>query len=217
MFALLLATQLAAAPAQIPDGTYTYTATMNGSTVGTSVLTVKNLPGSTQIDEKVSGALSGEQASASDTLVLGSDLSPVSYQMNATQDGSPVKDGANIAGSTANVTDVHGRTSPIDLPASAKHFVLADFGLFSGLLGLPAQMRAWNNAPFFVVIPALARGAALAPDATANASRPAGVPAADVALVFSGQAPFTIWYDPTTNLPDYIDVSAQGLTVTRQR
>ncbi len=219
MIGLLLATGLvAAAPVPpIPPGTYTYTATMGGANVGTSTLTVRNVGATTVIDEQVKGALSGSAASANDTLILDADLAPLSYQMNATEDGSPLKDSARIQNATASVTDVHGKNASFDLPASTKHFVVADFGLFAGLLPLPAQMRAWNNAPFLVVVPELGRSAPLVPDTSATPQRPAGIPTADVAIVFSGDAPFTIWYDPATNLPDEIDVTAQGLTVTRQR
>jgi hypothetical protein len=210
----VLALVLAAA---IAPGTYTYTATLAGADVGTSTLVVKSVGTSTEIDEKVTGTISGSGASASDTLVLGPDLGPLTYQMNATEDGSPLKDSATIANATASVTDVHGKSASFDLPATTKHFVVADFGLFAGLLPLPAQMHAWNNAPVLVVVPMLGRSAALAPAASATAKRPASVPASDVALVFAGEAPFTIWYDPTTLVPDEIDVSAQGLTVTRQR
>lgn len=218
MIGLLLATALAAtAPVPlIPPGTYTYTATMGGASVGTSTLTVKNVGTTTVIDEQVKGALSGSAASASDTLILGADLAPLSYQMNATEDGSPLKDSAHIENTTASVTDVHGKSASFDLLASTKHFVVADFGLFAGLLPLPAQMRAWDNAPFLVVVPELGRSATLVPDTSVTPQRPAGVPAQDVAISFSGDAPFTIWYDPATNLPDEIDVTSQGLTVTRQ-
>jgi hypothetical protein len=219
MFGLLLAAgAVAAAPVtHIPSGTYTYTATMSGASVGTSTLTVRKVGDTTVIDEQVKGALSGSAASASDTLVLGADLAPLSYQMNAVEDGSPLKDSAHIDSTTASVTDVHGKSASFDLGASSKHFVVADFGLFAGLLPLPAQMRAWDNTPFLVVVPELGRSATLVPDLTASAQRPTSVPASDVAIVFSGDAPFTIWYDPSTNLPDEIDVTSQGLTVTRQR
>jgi hypothetical protein len=219
MFGLLLATgMVASAPAtHIPPGTYTYAATMSGASVGTSTLTVRNVGDTTVIDEQVKGALSGSAASATDTLVLGADLAPLSYQMNAVSDGSPLKDSAKIDSTTASVTDVHGKSASFDLAATTKHFVVADFGLFSGLLPLPAQMRAWDNGPFLVVVPELGRSATLVPDVKATAQRPASVPAGDVAIVFTGDAPFTIWYDPSTNLPDEIDVTSQGLTVTRQR
>ncbi len=219
MVGFLLATVVAtAAPAaHIPPGTYTYTATLAGASVGTSTLTVKSVGDTTVIDEQVKGALSGNAASANDTLILGADLGPLSYQMNAISDGSPLKDSAHIQNTTANVTDVHGKSASFDLAASTKHFVVADFGLFAGLLPLPAQMRAWDNSPFLVIVPELGRSATLVPDLTATAQRPASVPAGDVAIVFNGDAPFTIWYDPSTNVPDEIDVTSQGLTVTRQR
>jgi hypothetical protein len=190
---------------------------MGGASVGTSTLTVRNVGDTTVIDEQVKGALSGSAASASDTLVLGADLAPLSYQMNAVEDGSPLKDSAHIDSTTASVTDVHGKSASFDLGASSKHFVVADFGLFAGLLPLPAQMRAWDNAPFLVVVPELGRSATLVPDQSVNPQRPAGVPAQDAAISFTGDAPFTIWYDPSTNVPDEIDVTSQGLTVTRQR
>jgi hypothetical protein len=219
MFGFLLAAGLvaAASAAHIPSGTYTYTATMGGASVGTSTLTVRNVGDTTVIDEQVKGALSGSAASASDTLVLGADLAPLSYQMNAVEDGSPLKDSAHIDSTTASVTDVHGKSASFDLGASSKHFVVADFGLFAGLLPLPAQMRAWDNAPFLVVVPELGRSATLVPDQSVNPQRPAGVPGQDAAISFTGDAPFTIWYDPSTNVPDEIDVTSQGLTVTRQR
>jgi hypothetical protein len=219
MFGFLLAAGLvaAASAAHIPSGTYTYTATMGGASVGTSTLTVRNVGDTTVIDEQVQGALSGSAASASDTLVLGADLAPLSYQMNAVEDGSPLKDSAHIDSTTASVTDVHGKSASFDLGASSKHFVVADFGLFAGLLPLPAQMRAWDNAPFLVVVPELGRSATLVPDQSVNPQRPAGVPGQDAAISFTGDAPFTIWYDPSTNVPDEIDVTSQGLTVTRQR
>jgi hypothetical protein len=219
MFGFLLAAGLvaAASAAHIPSGTYTYTATMGGASVGTSTLTVRNVGDTTVIDEQVKGALSGSAASASDTLVLGADLAPLNYQMNAVEDGSPLKDSAHIDSTTASVTDVHGKSASFDLGASSKHFVVADFGLFAGLLPLPAQMRAWDNAPFLVVVPELGRSATLVPDQSVNPQRPAGVPGQDAAISFTGDAPFTIWYDPSTNVPDEIDVTSQGLTVTRQR
>ena len=210
MLALILATAIA-------PGTYTYTATLAGATVGTSTLIVKSVGTTTEIDEKVTGTISGSDASANATLVLGSDLGPLTYQMSATEDGSPLKDSATVANTTANIVDVHGKPASFALSANTKHFVVADFGLFAGLLPLPAQMRMWNNVPVLVVVPELGRTAALAPDAGATAQRPAGVPAGDAVLVFTGEVPFTIWYDPATNVPDEIDVSAQGLTVTRQR
>ncbi|HUA08839.1 MAG TPA: hypothetical protein VMA98_06140 [Candidatus Acidoferrales bacterium] len=209
MVGLLLAAGLAA-------GTYTYTATIAGTNVGTSTLTVKNIGTTTEIDEHATGAISGESASANATLILGPDLGPLTYQLNATNDGSPIKDSATIQNSTANITNVHGQSQSFDLLGSTKHFVVVDLGTFAGFFPLPAQMRAWDDVAVLAVVPSLGQTVTLVPDATA-ATRPSTVPAADLPISFSGQAPFTIWYDPTTNVPDEIDVTAQGLVVTRNR
>lgn len=218
MLGLVLAsTLIASAPPSIAPGTYTYNATLAGAKVGTSTLTVKNVNGTTEIDEHASGQVSGNGASADATLMLDNDLSPTAYHLSGTNNGSPVKDSATIANTTATVTNVHGQNASIDLLASTKHFIVIDLGVFAGFLPLPAQMRAWNNAAVLAVVPSLAQSVSLVPSSAAAPTRPATVPPADQALSFDGQAPFTIWYDPTTNVPDEIDVTAQGIVVTRQR
>jgi hypothetical protein len=148
---------------------------------------------------------------------LGADLSPVSYTMSGSTNGSNVKDSATIANATASVTNVHGQNQSIDLLGSTKHFVIVDFGTFAGFMPLAAQMRAWNNTAVLAVVPILGQSVALAPSTGAAPQRPSSVPSADQAVSFEGQAPFTIWYDPATNVPDEIDVTSQGLTVTRDR
>jgi hypothetical protein len=219
MLGLVLATTLvAAASPVIAPGTYTYDATLAGAKVGTSTLIVKTVNGATEIDEHASGAVSGSGgASADATLMLGTDLSPTAYHLSGTSNGSPVKDSATIANSTANVTNVHGQNQSIDLLASTKHFVVVDLGVFAGLLPLPAQMRAWNNAAVLAVVPSIGQSVSLVPSGAAAPTRPATVPATDQSLSFDGQAPFTIWYDPSTNVPDEIDITSQGIVVTRQR
>jgi hypothetical protein len=218
MLGLVLAsTLLASASPVIAPGTYTYDATLAGAKVGTSTLTVKAVNGATEIDEHASGAVSGNGASADVTLMLGTDLSPTAYHLNGTNNGSPVNDSATIANTTASVTNVHGQNASIDLLASTKHFVVVDLGVFAGFLPLPAQMRAWNDAAVLAVVPSLGQSVALVPSSAAAPTRPSTVPKADQALSFDGQAPFTIWYDPATNVPDEIDVTSQGLVVTRQR
>jgi hypothetical protein len=220
MLALALAsTLIAAAPVQIAPGTYTYTATMAGANIGSSTLTVSNANGTTTIDESAAGSVGGAGAKANATLTLAPDLSPTTYQLTGVSNGSPVKDAVTIADAKANVTNVHGKTSSVDLLGSTKHFVVLDLGVFAGFLPLPAQMRAWSDATVLAVIPSIGQSVALVPagPSTPPPARPSKVPATDQSLSFEGQAPFTIWYDPTTNVPDEIDVTSQGIVVTRQR
>ena len=219
MLGLLLASTLVATTgrATLAPGTYTYNATMTGAKIGTSVLTVQSINGRTVIAERASGDYGGNGASATATLTLDADLAPLSYALSGTTNGSSVQDSAKIVNATADVVNVHGQNQAFDLLASTKHFVIIDLGAFAGFFPLPAQMRAWNDDAVLAVVPSIGLTAALVPSIATPPSRPPTVPAGDQSLTFDGQAPFTIWYDPATNVPDEIDVTAQGVVVTRQR
>jgi hypothetical protein len=218
MIAVLLATHvLAAAPpaASIAPGTYVYKASLAGTSVGTSTITVKQNGTVTEIDERASGSYQGESGSGSALLLLGSDLAPTHYQATGSFAGSPTKDSATIDGTSASVTTPRGQTSSIGLLASTKHFVVIDLGTMAGFIPLPAQMKAWDDSPALAVVPTFGQSVALIPDDGPAPARPAGVPPADVAISFSGQTPFTIWYNPITFVPDEIDITSQGLVVVR--
>lgn len=219
MLGLLLASTLVATmgPVTLAPGTYTYNATMTGTKVGTSVLTVQNIGGKIVIAEHATGDYGGNGASATATLTLDADLAPMSYALSGTTNGSAVQDSARIVNTTANVVNVHGQDQAFDLLASTKHFVILDLGAFAGFFPLAAQMRAWNDDAVLAVVPSIGQTAALIPSNATPPARPPTVPSGDQSLSFDGQAPFTIWYDPATNVPDEIDVTAEGVVVTRQR
>jgi hypothetical protein len=209
MFDLLLAAQLAA-------GSYTYTAARDGATVGTSQVTVKANASGVEIDESLSGTLNGQQSSGSATYILAADLSPVSYTANGSIGGDAVKDSATVRGTSASVASAGGEPQSIALAAPATKFVVIDLGAVAGFVPLAAQMNAWSNPDVMVLVPMYGLSLNLDPPTTAQ-TRPANVPSADVALSFSGHAPFTVWYDPATLVPDEIDVPSQDITVTRKR
>jgi hypothetical protein len=201
--------------ASVAAGTYTYKTSYHGADLGTSKITVTNAGNTTQISEQTSGAYSGTAGTASATLVLDGDLSPTSYRATGNMGGNPISDSATLTADTAQVTNAQGATSSIRLDNGAKHFVVVDLGTLAGFLPLPAQMKAWNDPSVLAVIPSFGQSLPYAPQAAANQSRPAGVPAADVALVFAGHTPFTVWYDPTSLVPDEIDVPSQTLAIVR--
>jgi len=79
-------------------------------------------------------------------------------------------------------------------------------------------MAAWNDAPSTAIAPT--RPGSVLLDVAAQATpapHPAGVPDGDVAIVFGGRLPFTIWYDPATFVPDEIDVPSENVSATRIR
>jgi hypothetical protein len=201
--------------ANIVAGTYAYKTQYNGVNLGTSTLTVKGDAGSTQISEQTSGSYSGTSGNANATLVLNADLSPVSYRASGSMGGSPIADSATITGSNAQVTNAQGSLVSFQLENGAKHFVVVDLGTLAGFFPLPAQMKAWNNDPVQALIPSFGQSFPFTPRADTSLQRPTGVPAADVALVFTGHTQFNVWYDPTTLVPDEIDVPAQNLLITR--
>jgi hypothetical protein len=236
MIGLLLAAQLAtaspsstpapgtaepagAAPAPasvaIAPGSYTYKALLSGANVGTSTVQVKSTGGLTEIDERATGSYQGESGSGTAKLMLDATLAPTVYQATGSFAGSPTKDGATMQGSTANVTTPRGQTTAIPLLASTKHFVVIDLGTISGFIPLAAQMKAWGDTPALAVVPSFGRSLTIVPSDPTPAARPSTVPAADAKISFTGQAPFTIWYNPATYVPDEIDVTAQGLQVIR--
>ena len=207
MIGLVLAANLVA-------GTYTYKTSYHGADLGTSTVTVTENSGATQISEQTSGSYSGTSGNANATLVLNSDLSPASYKATGTMGGSPIADSATISGDTAQVTNAQGASSTFKLTADQRHFVVVDLGTVAGFVALPAQMQAWKNPSVCAVIPSFGQSIAIAPDPSAPA-RPAKVPASDVAVSFAGHTPFTVWYNPTTLVPDEIDVASQGVAITR--
>jgi hypothetical protein len=201
--------------ATLASGTYTYKAVLAGANVGTSTITVKQDGTTTEIDEKAVGSYQGESGAGTALLILDDDLAPTKYQATGSFAGSPTKDSAVIAGTSASVTTPRGKTSSITLLPTTKHFVVIDLGTLAGFVPLPAQMKNWDNAPALAVVPTFGQSLSLIPDDGPAPARPTTVPAADVEISFTGQAPFTIWYDPATLVPDEIDMSSQGLTVTR--
>lgn len=202
-------------PPTIAAGTYTYVASSNGTSVGTTVVTVGASGANTVITEKGTGSAQGRGGTASDTLTLGSDLSPVSYNLVGTLGEQTLKDSATFEKDTATVNGLNGSKS-FTLLGSTKHFVVIDIGVISGFIALPAQMAAWENNPVLAVIPSYTASFPVAPDASLKPARPTGAPANDVAIAFGGQIPFTIWYNPASYVTDEIDVPAQGLSVVRK-
>lgn len=212
---LTLGASAASTPAIAP-GTYTYNASLNGQAVATSVITITADGSSTVLTEKGSGSAQGQSGNASATLTLGPDLAPTAYEAQGSIGSQALKDSASFNGSSASVTGMQG-TKSFNLLGSTKHFVVVDLGTFAGFVALPAQMKAWNNAAVLAVIPSYGQSLPIVPDATQQPARPASVPGTDVALAFGGSVPFTVWYNPATLVTDEVDVTSQGLSVTRKQ
>jgi hypothetical protein len=214
MLSLILAAAIATpAPA---DGTYTYVMMLNGAQVLKSALTVKHdLTGNLVLSESGTGTMNGRSGSISDTLTLDPALAPLGYSAQASIADSRSMQ-SSLAFKDGEATQSGDVTKQYDLVADAKHFVVLDFGPFSGYFALPAQMQAWNYTPVIAIVPMYAQGVPITVDKTIAPDRPKTVPAADAQISVKTPVPFTVWYDPKTLVVDEMDVPTEGVSVTRE-
>ncbi|HEX3456849.1 MAG TPA: hypothetical protein VHR97_02750 [Candidatus Baltobacteraceae bacterium] len=217
---------LAAATASAPfpaAGTYRYSATLNGQPAGHWTLNVKAGSDGTEIDEDSVAIFMGVQMTAKAALVLGPDFSPVKYEGHYSAAGlNPI---VSVAATPNGVTVTSSQAPPaknLALVPNTRHLVIIDPGLAAGLFALPAQLAAWREDSVTWVTPISAEAASLATQSNAPSAPPGGVPPNDVAISMvgtssSGRIPVTIWYDPSTMVPDQIVVPSQNAILTRER
>jgi len=216
---LAAATATASFPAA---GTYRYSATLNGQPAGHWTLNVKAGSDGTEIDEDSVAIFMGVQMSAKAALVLGPDFSPVKYNGNYRAAGlNPI---VSVAATSNGATVSSSQAPPaknLGLVPNTRHLVIIDPGLAAGLFVLPAQLAAWREDSVTWVTPISAEAASLATQ-DAPSSPPDGVPPNDVAISMvgassTGRIPVTIWYDPSTMVPDQIVAPSQNAVLTRER
>jgi hypothetical protein len=213
MLSLMLAAVVnVAAPA---SGTYTYVMSLNGAQVGTSAVTVKrDALGNVVLSETESGSMGGRSGGIDDTLTLDPTLSPVHYLANASiADSRDMKSVLTFKRGEALQSGDVDKTYP--LGADDSHFVIFDFGPFTGYVAFPAQMLAWNDQPVTAIVPMYAQSWPITIDKSAAEPRPKNVPGTDVAISISRPVALTMWYDPRTLIVDELDVPSEGAVVIR--
>ncbi len=191
---------------------------MAGQPLGQWGVTVKRGDSTTEIDEDSSASLAGMTLSAKAALVLRADLSPASYQGSYRMSGQDATVGVELTSTAATVSGSQSaapRTIP--LQAGTHHFVVVEPGLLAGLFAVPAQLASWQDSSVTWLSPIMGTTQVIAGGAGASPARPPDVPAADVELSLTGQIPVTIWYDPTTFVPDRIEVPSQNAILRRVR
>ncbi len=209
----------AAATAMFPaQGTYRYTASLNGQSVGQWAVNVKRDGIGTEIDESSAASIGGMEASATATLMLGPDLSPTQYNGNYRMAGQTptVTVALTPASATVVSSEIVGPRT-LALGANTKHFVVIEPGLLAGLFALPAQLQTWREPAVTWISPITAQVQPLPAGSAAPGTPPSDVPAQDTEVSMGGQIPFTVWYDPGTMVPDKVIVPAQNAVLTRVR
>jgi hypothetical protein len=201
-----------------PSATYRYTGSMAGQRVGSWSVSVTHDPDQTQINETSSASIFGMPLAATASLVLGSDFSPTRY--NGTYHTPNQSPSVSVV-VTSNSATVVGALSPepkqVALAPNTRHFVVIEPGLLAGLFALPAQLEAWKDPSVTWITPATAQVEPLSANPAPAAARPAGVPAQDAVLAIDRPIAVTIWYDPSTLVPDEITVPSQNAVLIRER
>lgn len=204
------------------DGSYKYSVTRGGASVGSTVVTVKRAAPSITIHEVEAF---GSVSETVDESLDGGDLSPTAYDSTfpVTSDVNAVT--AHVAfysgGARFTIDGVPGSTDFRDETGTTR-LVIVDGALATGFLFLPAQIRAQALNIFTIYAPSGAETFYSTINATATPPRPAGLPAPDVSLTVdgssqSGNIEFVVWYDPTSLIVDEVDVPTQQVTIARVR
>jgi hypothetical protein len=209
---------LIAAIAFATAGTYAYAASLAGQPIGQWTVGVRSDAGQEILDEKSSANFGGMSLGATATLTLDSDLAPARYDGRYSAPGQTIEVTVAVASSGVTVTSPLATIpAPLQLAAGTKHFVIVEPGLLAGLFALPAQLNAWKESSVTWVTPTSAQAQILSTGTTTPATRPSGVPAADAVLSIEHPIAVTIWYDPSTFVPDRIEVPSNKAVLTRVR
>jgi hypothetical protein len=213
VIAALIAAVAFAAPA-----TYTYSASLAGQPVGQWSIAVRSDAGQAVLDEKSSANFGGMALGATATLTLDANLAPLRYDGRYSAPGQSIDVTVAVASNGATVTSQLATTpGPLQLAAGTTHFAIIEPGLLAGLFALPAQLNAWRESRVTWISPTSASAQLLTVGTGAAAARPTGVPANDAVVSIDRPIAVTIWYDPSSFVPDRIDVPSNKAVLTRIR
>jgi hypothetical protein len=94
--------------------------------------------------------------------------------------------------------------------------VAIDGSALAGIIALPAQVTAWHEKHLTSVAPLARDGVGYTCTPSANAP-PKEVLPTDLGLTCEGKEQVVVWYDPTTLVPDKIEIPSQRLTLMQSR
>ncbi|HXW76921.1 MAG TPA: alpha/beta fold hydrolase [Candidatus Eremiobacteraceae bacterium] len=208
MIAAIAAAALASA---VPTGTYTYEFRQGGSVLGTSIIGVVHDASVLKVHEVV--ALAGRSFTLDQTLDPSTFVPSV---IDALYPGSPpaaIHIIVTSTGATETVAPATSRT--IAAPKGAQGFVALDGPIMSGFFLGPAQAQALGAATLEGVSAGAAQALPMTVTSIDKTHRPSTAPASDLGVEMGGlpSGDVDIWYDPTTLVPDEIDVTSQGIAI----
>ncbi len=198
-------------PPRPPDGTYVYRATYAGSEIAKDTIVVTS--SGTNVVVRDAGTISVQSVSALATTTFdAATLSETGYTADFTLPAGTQHTDVSFAPGDVTVR-VPGQIVSIKADPSAPLEFTGD-NLAGSFFMLLAALHAHAAARF--TLAALEGGVALVSQVQplANATRPPGVPSADIAAdVTFGQAAQTFWYDPATYVVDAVEIPSQGAEI----
>ena len=202
-----------AASAAIPDGTYTYEFRAGGGTIGTTSLTVSRVSGTVTVHEV---------ATLQKTYTLDTTIDPLTFVAKSLHGTYPTATPTIIDITFASggfVEKVLGKTLNLAAVSGAKGIVELDGPFMTGFFLTPAQIGATSSMTLTGVSPGSATSFAITVSAAPASSRPAKVDAKDIGYATKGlpSGDVTIWADPSTLVPQEMDVPAQGIAIVLTR
>lgn len=199
------------APAAPPDGTYKYTITQNGATIGTSTVSIKRQASSLTLHETQTR---GDWSFVVDETLDANTLAPKTYVATYVKgDGSQGARAAfDGAGATVTHDGIPGSTY-FRLPGGVRNGYVLESSLLTGFLMLPAQLHAARAWQFSQIIPSEMEQVTNRVSLTPEASRPDGVPAGSSVLSLAGMVDQDLWYDSASYVVTAVNVPIQDVLI----
>ena len=198
------------------DGTYQYNLTQNGTSTGSSAVTIKRTGSVITIheNETVEDPTFGTVQAVADQTVAATTLSPLSFAAAYTASGKTT-DVRLALGATTGAFIHNGirLTVPIRMLPGTQAMAIQDQVLVMSFLVMPTLAEVANATAFTVAVPTAARTFVMHVDPVAP-SRPANIPASDVSFSVASPVAFAVWLDARSGVVDEIDVPSQSLVIS---
>jgi hypothetical protein len=207
-----------AAPASFsaPAGTYTYAVQQGGNDLGTATVSIGRSDVGLTVHESqtLQGSLNYTIDEIFDTTTLDPKAYTGAYARGTT--ATTVRVAVDGAGATVTIDGTSG-TAPFPNPPGIKHAYIIEGTLMSGYVLLPAELHVSKVTQFSLISPRSVAQVVATVDLHPVTTRPASVPAADVALSVTGKMNFDVWYDPTTMVVHAVSAPGQQLLITLKK
>jgi hypothetical protein len=209
----------AAGPSPInspPLGTYTYAVQQGSNDLGTATVSIGHSDVGLTVHENQN--LQDSLTYTIDEIFDVTSFAPRAYTGVYARGttATTVRVAVDSGGATVTIDGTSG-TAPFPNPSGIKNSYIIEGTLMSGYVMLPAQLHASKAAQFSLISPRTVAQMIANVDLHPTVTRPASVPANDVALSVTGKVNFDVWYDPATMVVHAVSAPTQQLLITLKK